>query len=413
MKFSESMAAKEFNKMIGRILRGILIVLALAFFFYGHAGAVECDKILDEYNEDIRFYHFKEALDVLQECSLNCPQQMNICSLQSISMKATIRNYIDVQIKIAREARDINPGVALRSYKRIVEIGKAYSEKSEAALAEAKKELPVLQSEIDRKIATLAKNGEQAIAESRFDRLRDIINELYLLDYGNLKALDLSQSASKKIEESINNESREIDQLLQTLERTVAEATKKSSPGNRERQNKINKVTQTINTKIEASLAMKPGDERINKLYVKAVTTKDQASGKGLKVQLKEPDKQLSEAPRKVYQAAVDNISKGNYGQAIVGLKQTIARPNFDKDELSSAYMYLGIAYLSQIKEGPVNTPENTQLRSSAIRAFRRAISFNPKLQLPKAYDQYSRLLEESRHMEDPRIDTSEVFGPK
>ncbi len=398
--------------MIDRILRGILIVLALAFFFYGHAGAVDCDKIQDEYNEDIRFYHFKEALDVLQECSLNCPQQMNFCSLQSISIKATIRNYIDVQIKIAREARDINPGVALRSYKRIVEIGKAYSEKSEAAVAEAKKELPVLQSEIDRKIATLAKNGEQAIAESRFDRLRDIINELYLLDYGNLKALDLSQSASKKIEESINNESREIDQLLQTLERTVAEATKKSSPGNRERQNKINKVTQTINTKIEASLAMKPGDERINKLYVKAVTTKDQASGKGLKVQLKEPDKQLSEAPRKVYQAAVDNIAKGNYGQAIVGLKQTIVRPNFDKDELSSAYMYLGIAYLSQIKEGPV-TPENTQLRSSAIRAFRRAISFNPKLQLPKAYDQYSRLLEESRHMEDPRIDTSEVFGPK
>jgi TolA-binding protein len=250
--------------------------------------------------------------------------------------------------------------------------------------------LPVLQSEIDRKIATLAKNGEQAIAESRFDRLRDIINELYLLDYGNLKALDLSQSASKKIEESINNESREIDQLLQTLERTVAEATKKSSPGNRERQNK-----------------------RINKLYVKAVTTKDQASGKGLKIQLKEPDKQLSEASRKVYQAAVDNISKGNYGQAIAGLKQTIARPNFDKDELSSAYMYLGIAYLSQTKEGPVNTPENTLLRSSAIRAFRRAISFNPKLQLPKAYDQYSRLLEESRHMEDPRIDSSEIFGPK
>ncbi len=158
---------------------------------------------------------------------------------------------------------------------------------------------------------------------------------------------------------------------------------------------------------------MKPGDERINKLYVKAVTTKDQALGKGLKIQLKEPDKQLSEAPRKVYQAAVENIGKGNYSQAIVGLKQAIAQPNFDKDELSSAFMYLGIAYLSQIKEGPVKTPENTLLRSSAIRAFRRALSFNPKLQLPKAYDQYSRLLEESRHMEDPRIDSSDVFGPK
>ena len=405
--------AKEFNKMIDRILRGIFIVLTLAFLFYGDAGAVECDKILDDYNEEVRLYHFKEALDVLQECSLNCPQQMNICSLQSISMKATIRNYIEVQIKIAREARDINPGAAIRFYRRIIEISKAYSEKSEAAVAEANKELPVLLSEIDRKIASLVKNGEQAIAESRFERLRDIINELYLLEYGSTKALGLSQLASNKIEESINNESREIDQLLQTLERTVAEATKKSSPGNRERQNKINRVTQTINTKIEASLAMKPGDERINKLYVKAVTTKDQALGKGLKVQLKEPDKQLSEAPRKVYQAAVDNIGKGNYGQAIVGLKQAITRPNFDKDELSTAYMYLGIAYASQIKEPAVNTAEDTFLRSSAIQAFRRAISFNPILQLPKVYGHYSRLLEESRHMEDPRIDRSGLFGPK
>jgi hypothetical protein len=413
MQFSGSAMDKIFYKMINRILRGVLIALALAFFSYGQASAVECDKILDDYNEAIRLYHFKEALDVLQECSLNCPQQINICSLQSISIKATIRSYIDVQTKIAREARDINPGVAVRSYRRIIEVGKAYSEKSEAAVAEAKKELPVLQSEIDRKIATLAKNGEQAIAESRFDRLRDIINELYLLDYGNLKALDLSQSASKKIEESINHESREIDQLLQTLERTVAEATKKSSPGNRDRQNKIDKVTQTINTKIEASLAMKPGDERIKKLYAKAMTTKDQASGKGLKIQLKEPDKQLSEAPRKGFQEAVDNIGKGNYGQAVKELKQAIARSNFDKDELSTAYMYLGIAYASQIREPAVNTAEDTLLRSSSIRAFRRAISFNPKLQLPKAYSHFSRSLEESRHMEDPRIDTSEVFGPK
>jgi tetratricopeptide (TPR) repeat protein len=407
------MAPKEFNRMIDRMLRGVLIVLALAFFFRGEAGAVTCDKILDEYNEVIRLYRFKDALDVLQECSLNCPQQMNICSLQSISMKATIRNYIDVQTKIAREARDINPGAAVRSYRRIIEIGAAYSEKSEVAVAEANKELPVLLSEIDRKIASLVKNGEQAIAESRFERLRDIINELYLLDYGSAKALDLSQSASTKIEESINQESREIDKLLQTLERTVAEATKTPSPGNRERQNKINKVTQTINTKIEASLAMKPGDERINKLYVKAVTTKDHASGKGLKIQLKEPDKQLSESPRKVFQEAIDNVGKGNYSQAIEEIRQAIARPHFDKDGLSIAYMYLGIAYASQIKESPVNTADDTMLRSSAVRAFRRAISFNPKLQLPKVYAHHSRLLEESRHMEDPRIDSSGFFGPK
>ncbi len=413
MQFSGYIPFRKFIKMIDRILREILIILALAFFSFGQAGAVECDKILQEYYEAISFYHFKDAFEVLQECSLNCPQQMNTCSLHSVSIKATIRNYIEVQTRIAREARDINPGVAIRSYRRIIEIGKAYSEKSEAAVAEANRELPVLQSEINQKIASLVKKGEQAIAEYRFDRLRDIINELYLLDYESTKALDLSQSASKKIEESINNESREIDQLLKTLERTIAEATKKTSPGNRERQKKINKVTQSINTKIEASLVMKPGDERIKKLYAKAVTTKDQASGKGLDVQLKEPDKHLSEAPRKVYQAAVDNIGKGNYRQAVAGLKQTLSRPNFDKDELSSAYMYLGIAYLSQINEGPVNTPENTLLRSSAIRAFRRAISFNPKQQLPKAYNRYSRLLEESRLMEDPRISSSDVFGPK
>ena len=87
--------------MIGRMI----IMLALAFFLPAKAGALDCSTVLDEYNEDIRLSHFKEALDVLQECSLKCPQQMNFCSLQSISMKATIRNYIDVQIKIAREAR--------------------------------------------------------------------------------------------------------------------------------------------------------------------------------------------------------------------------------------------------------------------------------------------------------------------
>jgi hypothetical protein len=394
--------------------RQIFLILMLVLFLTAEAGAVDCNTVLEAYNEDIRLYQFKAALDVLQECSESCPEQMNICSLQAISLKATIRNYIDAQRTIAREARESNPGASLRSYKRILEIGRAYGEKSEEALSEAQKELPGLQAEIDRRIADLVRQGEQAIAQNRLDRLRDIIYEIVLLDYGNPKAQDLSQAANKKIEEIVDQESKEIDKLLKTLSQTVAEGRGKSATGNRQRQNKINSVTQNINTRIDASLAMKPGDEKINRLYDQAVRSKDQAQEKGLKVQLKEPDRQLTESPKKVYQRGVDHVNQGNYGLAVEELKQAIERSNFDRETLSSAYVYLGIAYASQMKEvGAAKTPEDKTLRAAAAKSFRWALSFNPKLQLPKGYSQYKSLLEEARHLEDPRVEKAGLFGPK
>ena len=114
----------------------------------------------------------------------------------------------------------------------------------------------------------------------------------------------------RKTEEFIVQESKEIEQLLKSLDQAVADSRRSSGPGNREKQNKINQVTQTINTKIEASLAVKPGDERINRLYDRAVKSKDQAQDKGFKVQLKEPDKQLTSS-RKVYQEAIEQLHKG------------------------------------------------------------------------------------------------------
>jgi hypothetical protein len=405
----------------------ILIMVGISPFDYGHgenltqyydeikesrpSKPVECEDMLGEYNEYIRLYRFKNALDILRNCSERCPQQKDICLLQSISLKATMRNYIDVQLKTAREAKEANPGGAIRAYRRVLEIAGAYSEKSEAAVSEAERELPGLNSEVDREMAVLVRNGEQAITAFRFDRLRDIIYKLYLLDYGSTKAQDLSQSASKKIDEYISNESKEIDRLLQTLDETVSATAKISSPGNRRRENRISKVTQTINNKIEAALAVKPGDERINQLYVRAVSTKDQAQGKGLKIQLIAPDKQLTESPEKVLQEALTDIGKRKYGQAVENLERSIARVNFDKDDLCAAYVYLGIAYASQIKEERANTLEGGSVRSAAIRAFRRALSFNPNLQLPKGHDNFKPLLEESRHLEDPRIDLG--FGPR
>jgi hypothetical protein len=396
------------------LISRILFLMMLAFLWTVEAGAVDCNTVLESYNEDIRLYQFKVALDVLQECSENCPEQMNICSLQAISLKAAIRNYIDAQRTIAREALESNPGAAFRSYKRILEIGGAYGEKSEEALNEAQKALPGLQAEIDRRIADLVKQGEQAIAQNRLDRLRDIIYEIVLLDYGNPKAQDLSRAANKKIEEIVDQESKEIDKLLETLSQTVAESRGKSKTGNRESQNKINRVTQNLNTRIEASLAMKPGDEKINRLYDQAVRSKDLGQEKGLKVQLKEPDRQLTESPKKVYQRAVEHINQGNYGVAVEELKQAIERSNFDRETLSSAYLYLGIAYASQMKDiGTAKTPEDKTLRVSAAKSFRWALSFNPKLQLPKGYGQYKSLLEEARHLEDPRVEKAGLFGPK
>ena len=397
----------------------LFIFVALGFlplnYVYGQGGRpskpVECENLLGGYNDYIRLYRFKDALDILSDCSERCPQQKDLCLLQSISLKATMRNYIDVQLKTAREAKKANPGGAIRAYRRVLEIAGAYSEKNAAAVAEAEKELPALESQVDREIAVLVRKGEQAITEFRFDRLRDIIYELYLLDYGSTKAQDLSQSASKKIDEYINNESKEIALLLQTLDETVSATTKLSSPGNRGGQNKITKVTQTINNKIEATLAVKPGDERINRLYVRAVNTKEQALGKGVKIQLKEPDKQLTESPRRVLQEAIKDIGKGKYSQAIENIKRSTATVHFDKDDLCTAQVYLGIAYASQVREERANTLEAGLVRSSAISAFKRAISFNPKLQLPKGYEQFNVWLEESRQMEDPRIAMG--FGPK
>ncbi|HMK66150.1 MAG TPA: hypothetical protein VK564_10165, partial [Thermodesulfobacteriota bacterium] len=108
------------------MIRRILFPLILVLFVTLKAWAVDCNKVIENYNEYIRLYQFKEALDILQDCSNSCPEQANICSLQAISLKATIRNYIDTQIRIAREAKESNPGAALRSYKRVLEMGKAY-----------------------------------------------------------------------------------------------------------------------------------------------------------------------------------------------------------------------------------------------------------------------------------------------
>jgi hypothetical protein len=53
---------------------------------------------------------------------------------------------------------------------------------------------------------------------------------------------------------------------------------------------------------------------------------------------------------------------------------------------------------------------EDKLLKISAIKSFRRALSFNPKIQIPKDFSKYGSLLEESRHLENPRKDPVEVL---
>ena len=393
-----------------RIFIGGVVLQGLIFLFSGVAIAVECEKIIEEYNENIRIFHFKEALDVLNVCSTNCTQQENICSLQAIVLKSTIRNYIDVQLKIAREAKGDNPGAAIRSYKRIIEIAKAYKEKSEEAVAEAERELPGLQKEVDRAITSLVRNGERALADSRFDRVRDIIYELYLLDYGSAQAQELAQKAAEKIEDFIKNQRFEIDKLVTNLNREVTESSKGPSVRNKERLKKIDQITKALNTKIDASLSIKPGDEGINRLYDRAKNTKDQAAKRGVSIALLEPDRQLTETTQEVFRKAVEEINRGKYGEAVRKLKHCVSASGFNKDEFCSAYIYLGIAYTAQINPKTANSMEDKLLKVSAIRSFKRALSFNPQIQIPKEFNQYRNLLEESRHLENSRKDSVEVL---
>ena len=405
-----SIAAKGLNNMIGRILKRILFICMLPILFCGLANAVDCEKVFEEYNDCIRLYHFKEALDILNVCSTNCIQQENICSLQAIVLKATIRNYIDVQLKIAREAKEENPGAAVRSYKRIMEIAKAYSEKSEGAVAEAENSLPGLQKEVDRAIGALVKNGERALADFRFDRVRDIIYELYLLDYGSAQAQELAQKAAEKIEDFIKNQRFEIERLVTNLNREVTESSKSPSVRNKERLKKIDQITKALNTKIDASLSVKPGDEGINRLYDRAKSTKDQAAKRGVSIALLEPDKQLTETTREVLRKAIEEINRGKYGEAVRKLKHCVSASGFNKDEFCSAYIYLGIAYAAQVNPKTANSMEDKLLRVSAMRSFRKALSFNPQVQIPKDFNKYRNLLEESRHLESPRKDPVEVL---
>ena len=385
-----------------RTITPALFILALVMW-RPEAYAFDCTEVSNSYNEKIREYLFRDALDILSRCQHECPKsQMEFCSFQAIAIKATIRSYVGIQLKTARENVDINDGMALRAYRRAVEAGSSLSPegKSPDEMEEAKKGAASLQEGIDLRVASLVTEVEQAISELRFDKARDQILEIYSLDNGSPDAQRLSARAAKRLEEYLENQSHEIDDLLKSLDNAVKQAVSEKAPQRKKKLNtEINLYAQKIDSKVEKLLLLKPGDQRIVSLYSHMTSVSTSSRTKGVTVTFKVPDSAQLETPLDSLHAAMTALKRGRYSEAINILKYFRSGAQFDAELLSQAYIHEGIAWAAQINESTVNAPKDRILRLNAKKAFKSALSIKAHIQLPREYSKFSPILEETRHL--------------
>ncbi len=379
------------------------VLIFYMFVYSSEALALECAEVSNSYNDKIRQYLFRDALDILSKCQEECPKsQKDFCGFQTIAIKATIRNYIGIQIKSARDNADINDGIALRAYQRAVEAGSSISFEgnSRDEINEARKGVASLQEKINLQVASLATEAEQAIDELRFDKARDLIFEIYSLDNGSADAQKLSALAVDRLEDYMENNSREIDQLLKSLDTTVNRAVSEKSPQRKKKlKQEIDLYAQKIDSKVKISLLLKPGDQRIVSLYSNMTSVSNRSRKNGVTVSFDVPDSDQLETPTVKLQAAIASVNKGRYQETISTLKYFRSGAQFDIELLSQAYIYEGIAWAAQINESTANAPKDRLLRLNAKKAFKSALSLNAHIQLPRGYSKYNPILEETRHL--------------
>ena len=393
------------NSLILKACRKLMpaVLIFYMFVYSSEALALECAEVSNSYNDKIRQYLFRDALDILSKCQEECPKsQKDFCGFQTIAIKATIRNYIGIQIKSARENADINDGIALRAYQRAVEAGSSISFEgnSRDEINEARKGVASLQEKINLQVASLATEAEQAIDELRFDKARDLIFEIYSLDNGSADAQKLSALAVDRLEDYMENNSREIDQLLKSLDTTVNRAVSEKSPQRKKKlKQEIDLYAQKIDSKVKISLLLKPGDQRIVSLYSNMTSVSNRSRKNGVTVSFDVPDSDQLETPTVKLQAAIASVNKGRYQETISTLKYFRSGAQFDIELLSQAYIYEGIAWAAQINESTANAPKDRLLRLNAKKAFKSALSLNAHIQLPRGYSKYNPILEETRHL--------------
>ena len=393
------------NNNIGQTRIHLIPTLCLIYIFACSSvvQAFDCAAVSRSYNDKIREYMFKETLDILYKCQEECSKsQMEFCGFQAISIKATIRNYIGIQIKSARENIDINDGMALRAYRRALEAGSTitFEGESQNELDEAKKGVVFLERKIHLQVAVLVTEVEQSINEFRFDKARDLIFEIYALDNGSPDAQRLSELALNKLEEYMENQGHEIEELLKGLNNAVNSAASEKAPQKKKKlRQEIDLYAQKISSKVEKTLLLKPGDHRIVSLYSNMTSVSNSSKKIGVTVSFAVPDSARLEDPKSKLQSGISAINKGQYAEAITILKYFLSGAQFDIELLAQAYIYEGIAWAAQINESTANAPKDRILRLNAKKAFKSALSLRAHIQLPKGYGKYTPILQETRHL--------------
>ncbi|MBF0520969.1 MAG: hypothetical protein HQK92_14760 [Nitrospirae bacterium] len=347
-------------------------------------SAVECDKLRDTYNMLVTSYDFRGAMDLLKECSESCGEnERTFCSGQARNLKVNIRAIVDAFSKKAGQSKDVNPAVALRAYEKVLFYGSLYPERTKDAVGEAENEIPRLRNNIDEKINPLLEQAEAALQQNQFDTVKNLLYEIYSIDFGNSKAKELSKRASRRIDDYLESENNGINTILDELGYATEKLAKIGSQQEREIiRKKITKDYVIASGKIESSLKLKPGNEKIIQSGNKLKRISENMPQTLAKISVPALDASLTEPLTKKYDTALSYLKNGQFTEAIELLRNICSSSTLDDGLRTSAHLFSGICYALMISASTYDK----NLRLNAKKEFRNALMIDKQVELPSDY---------------------------
>lgn len=357
------------------------------------AWSSECDTILDRYNLAIQSTAFGNAIRLLTECADRCVEQRNLCALSSINLQSTARSLIGSKVSRAQSLVAVNPGYALRLYRQAIEYGAINPGANESAMRLAEQQVRELEPVVRQRIAELVAKGEQQLAANEYSLIRDTFYEINAVEYGSEAGRSLAERAAKKYEIHIVEEAAKSEAILdEIMQRARSSDAKVRKPSRTEVQKAMDRVASIL----DQGLELLPGQSRLVQLNNRTKKDERELRGKNrLDIQFKEADPVARETPQAVLAQAREQLAKGN-ASMVHDLTNRIVG-SLDPHQKADAYVLRGLAYTVQINVNMKNSLEGRKQKSLAKREFNTALQMDPKVQMPKGYEQYAAILEESR----------------
>lgn len=369
------------------------LAFAVLCLLSGPAYSSDCNDIVDRHNQAVQSEKLGLAAQILNECTSRCEAQRNICATLSVVLQSAARSLIEKKSDEARAVEEAHPASALRLNRQIVELGAVNPGVNAASIGEAARHIQMLEPLVHKRIAELSAQGYARLAANDYDAVRDIVYEIYAFEYGSKAGRTLAERAAQQYETYIAKETAASDAMLKDMMRRI-----RLQDGRKPRHAEIQNIVDVVSGLISMGLEFKPGDKKLLKLDETAKAAERELSGRfHLSVRFKDADSNAKASPEIILLKAQRQLAAGDFAGVIDLTGRIIG--SLDPNHAAQAYVLRGLTHAVQINVDASHSLESREQKLSALADFNKAVSIAPDVRMPRGYEQYAVMLDESRNI--------------